>query len=390
MKGSKARRTGMEQHGLKSTLRVPELIVFGSHTIDELGEYVLPYGKRATLIRGGASLEESGGLDKIRSILKRSGVSVQELAGVRHDPDESQVMEFVETATSFNPDLVLGIGGGSVIDTAKAVSIIMTNGGTVSDYWEGKAFTKPSIPYIAVPTTSGTGAEITKNAVITSKNHTFKKSIRSEFMIPNIAMVDPKLTVSMPPAVTAYTGLDALVQNLEAYTSKNAGPITDTLAYRGIELAGNFLLRAYEHGDDTVAREGLALASLYGGITLANAGLGLSHGLSHPLGVLCGLAHGHACAITMPAVMEMNYPSRKEKYDTVASLLGFPDNGPVAGADAFRALLDSMGISTALSSYGVKSEHIASLVKGSKGGSRGYNPIDHSDEAVEAMLRSML
>ena len=380
----------MENHGLKSTLRVPELIVFGSHTALELGDHALQYGKRATLIRGGASLEKSGNLDSIRSILKRAGITVQELAGVLHDPDEAQVMEFVETAASSNPDLIIGIGGGSVIDTAKAVSIIVTNGGTVADYWEGKAFTKPSTPFIAVPTTSGTGAEITKNAVITSKNHTFKKSIRSEFMIPNIALVDPQLTQSMPPEVTAYTGLDALVQNLEAYTSKNAGPITDTLAYRGIELAGTFLLRAYEHGDDTVAREGLALASLYGGITLANAGLGLSHGLSHPLGVLCGLAHGHACAVTMPSVIEMNYPARKEKYDTVASLLGFPAGGPVAGADAFRALLQKMGISTRLSDYGVKEEHIASLVQGSKGGSRGYNPIDHSDEAVEAMLRSML
>jgi alcohol dehydrogenase class IV len=190
----------------------------------------------------------------------------------------------------------------------------------------------------------------------------------------------------MPRAVTAHTGLDALVQNLEAYTSRNAGPITDTLARKGIELAGTYLLQACEHGDDVEAREGLALASLYGGITLANAGLGLSHGLSHPLGVRCGLAHGHACAITMPAVMELNYPARKEKYDEAAELLGFPGNG----ADAFRTLLNKLGISTTLSSYGVKPDDIPQLVKGSKGGSRSFNPIDHSDEAVEAMLRGML
>lgn len=376
----------MGNYGLKSILKIPELIIFGSNTVKELGEHVLRYGTRATLIRGGASLEQSGNLEKILSILGAAGISLQEISGVHHDPDESKVMEFVELVEGFDPDVVMGVGGGSVVDTAKAVSIITTNGGQVKDYWEGRTFSRPSLPYIAIPTTSGTGAEITKNAVITSRDHNFKKSIRSEFMIPDIALVDPILTVSMPPDVTAHTGLDALVQNLEAYTSKNAGPITDTLAYTGIELAGKYLVRAYENGDDVEAREGLALASLYGGITLANAGLGLSHGLSHPLGIRYGLAHGHACAITMPTVIEINYPARSDKYDEVARLLGFPGNG----ADAFRALLDRLGISTKLSSYGVKAEDIPALVSDSRGGSRGYNPIDHSDETVEAMLREMM
>jgi alcohol dehydrogenase class IV len=365
---------------------VPKLIVFGSDTIEELGTYALRYGRRATIIRGGASLEKSGNLEKILSIMKHEGIDIQEISGVLHDPDESQVMEFVDRAGEFKPDLIVGVGGGSVVDTAKAVSIILTNGGQVADYWKGKNFSKPSLPYIAVPTTAGTGTEITKNAVITSRDHAFKKSIRSEFMIPNIALVDPLLTLSMPPDVTAHTGLDALVQNLEAYTSKNAGPITDTLAQRGIELAGRYLLKACEDGEDVEAREGLALASLYGGITLANAGLGLSHGLSHPLGIRCGLAHGLACAITMPAVIQLNYPARKEKYDEVARLLGFPGNG----ADAFEALLDRLHISTKLGSYGVTAEDIPALVEGSKGGSRGYNPIDHSDETVKDMLKNIL
>jgi alcohol dehydrogenase class IV len=376
----------MEKHGLKSTLKVPELVVFGSHTIEELGAYSLRYGKRAMLIYGGASLERSGNLGHIVSIMEQSDITVQPVGGVRHDPDETQVMEFVTSAARFKPDLIVGIGGGSVLDTAKAVSVIITNGATVKDYWGDREFTKPSLPYVAVPTTSGTGAEITRNAVITSADHTFKKSIRSEYMIPNIALIDPQLTLGLPQTVTAHTGLDALIQNLEAYTSRNAGPITDTLAHKGIELAGTYLLRACEHGDDLEAREGLALASLYGGITLANAGLGLAHGLSHPLGIRCGLAHGHACAVTMPAVIELNYPARKEKYDEAAELLGFPGNG----ADAFRALLDRLGISEKLGSYGVMPEDIPELVKGSKGGSRGFNPIDHDDDVIETMLREML
>jgi alcohol dehydrogenase class IV len=295
-------------------------------------------------------------------------------------------MAYVDRAKAIAPDVIIGIGGGSVIDTAKAVSIIATNGGQVEDYWKGRIFSNPSIPYIAVPTTSGTGAEITKNAVITHRDRHFKKSIRSEYMIPNIALVDPMLTVSMPPQVTAETGLDALVQNLEAYTSKNSGPITDTLAHKGIELAGAYLVRAYEDGGDVEAREGLALASLYGGITLANAGLGLAHGLSHPLGIRFDLAHGHACAVTMPNVIKLNYPARREKYDEMARLLGFKGNG----ADAFRKMLEKLDISTKLSSYGVKAQDIPAIVAESKGGSRGYNPIDHSDGTVEDMLREML
>lgn len=372
--------------GLKSMLRVPELIVFGSNTVEELGEHILTFGKRAVLIRGGASLERSGNLERVLSILGKADIDLQEMSGVMHDPDEEQVMVYVDRVKEIGPDVIIGIGGGSVIDTAKAVSIIATNGGLVEDYWKGRTFSKPSIPYIAVPTTSGTGAEITKNAVITHKDHLFKKSIRSEYMIPNIALVDPILTVSMPPQVTAETGLDALVQNLEAYTSKNSGPITDTLAHKGIELAGAYLVRAYEDGRDVEAREGLSLASLYGGITLANAGLGLSHGLSHPLGIRYGLAHGHACAVTMPNVIELNYPARIEKYDEMATLLGFKGNG----ADAFRMLLEKLDISTKLSSYGVKAQDIPEIVTESKGGSRDYNPIDHSDGTVEDMLREML
>jgi alcohol dehydrogenase class IV len=372
--------------GMRSTLKVPELIVYGTGTHEELGTYIRRFGDRALLIRGGQSLERSGLLERLRTSLREQRITVHELGGVQHDPDETQVLDFVERAGDVDPEVVVGIGGGSVIDTAKAVSIMATNGGSVTDYWQGREFTEPSIPFIAVPTTAGTGAEITKNAVITSGDHGFKKSIRSELMIPRVALVDPLLTQSSPARVTARTGLDALVQNLEAYTSKNAGPITDTLAHRGIELAGRYLLRACRQGDDLEAREALSLASLYGGITLANAGLGLSHGLAHPLGIGYGLAHGQACAVTMPAVIRLNQPARGEKYDEVARLLGHPGDA----AAAFESLLTELGISTRLSDYGVEERHLPDIVRLSKGGSRGYNPIDHSDETVESMLRELL
>jgi alcohol dehydrogenase class IV len=376
----------MGVYGLRSELTIPELVIYGTNTVEELGTRCRKYGRKTALIYGGRSFKESGNHRRVEHALEREGLDVAEIGGVGHDPDEALVKTVVEKVLEVRPDVIVGAGGGSVIDVAKAASIIAPNGGEVKDYWAGRKFTEPSIPYIAVPTTSGTGAEVTKNAVITNADRTSKKSIRSDYMIPNTALVDPSLTLSVPPETTIDTGLDALIQNLEAYTSKNSGPLTDTLARKGIELSGKYLLRAVENPSDLEAREGLALSSLYGGITLANAGLGLSHGLSHPVGIRFGLPHGRACAVSMPRVMELNYPARREKYDEIGSLLG----GSRDGAVAFRMLLQKLGVSTRLRDYGIKKEDIPVIVKESKGGSRSFNPVDHDDETVAQMLEEML
>jgi len=376
----------MSEYGLRSEIRVPNLILFGSNIIEELGDLSKKFGNRGVLIYGGSSLKNSGNHDRINRILKKNALSIEEISGISHDPDNELVESITKEIQNLNPDFIIGAGGGSVIDVAKAASIIATNGGTVGDYWKGKSFTKPSIPFIAIATTSGTGSEVTKNAVITGKGAYFKKSIRSDFMIPNIALVDPTLTLSVPPDITAETGLDALIQNLEAYTSKNAGPITDTLAKKGIELSGRYLLRAVQRSDDLEAREGLSLSSLYGGITLLNAGLGLAHALSHPLGIRFGIPHGKACALTMAKVIQYNYSARNEKYEEIGMLLGGIKDPSVA----FTQLTDSLGISTKLSSYGVKEDDIPLIVEESKGGSRRYNPIDHDDATVAKLLRELL
>jgi alcohol dehydrogenase class IV len=373
-------------YGRRSTLLVPNTIVYGTGTVEELPEQVKRFGNRIVIVYGGRSFSESGIGPRILDILKKDRIEVHEIGGVVHDPDEELVINTVAKVRNREPDCIVGIGGGSVIDTAKAASIIAANGGEVKDYWEGKEFTRPSIPYIALPTTAGTGAEVTKNAVISSRDHSFKRSIRSELMTPDIALVDPSLTVSLPPTVTADTGLDALVQNLEAYTSRNAGPITDTLARKGIELAGKYLVRAYRQPDDLEAREALSLASLYGGITLLNAGLGLAHGLSHPIGIRFGVPHGRSCALVMPKVLEYNYPARKQKYDEVGLLLGGVKNC----IEVFNRLLEDLKVPTGLGRYGIKESDLPTIVAESKGGSRNYNPIPHTDETVEKLLRELL
>jgi len=373
-------------YGLRSTLLVSKSIVFGTNTVEELPELVKSFGERVALVYGGRSFSESGTRERLMEIFEMDRIDVHEIGGASHDPDETLVAKTVSTVRDIKPHCIVGIGGGSVIDTAKAASIIATNGGVVRDYWEGKQFTEPSIPYIAVPTTSGTGAEVTKNAVISSDERTFKRSIRSELMVPDIALVDPSLTLSLPPRTTADTGLDALIQNIEAYTSKNSGPITDTFARKGIELSGRYLVAAYRDPGDLEAREALSLASLYGGITLLNAGLGLAHGLSHPIGIRFGVPHGRACALVMPKVIEQNYEARKDKYDEIGMLIGGDKNG----AEAFSRLLDDLEVQTGLGSYGIKEEDIPTIVSESKGGSRNYNPIPLTDETVEKLLQELL
>jgi alcohol dehydrogenase class IV len=380
------RRDQMGYYGSKSALAVPELILYGTNTVNELGKQCKRYGARVALVFGGKSFVDSGNCERIREILRKEGLDVREIGGVSHDPDEILVKKVVEQVKTLKPDSIVGAGGGSVLDTAKAASVIAPNGGEVRDYWAGKEFTLPSVPFIAVPTTAGTGTEVTKNSVITSADGKSKKSIRGEQMIPNVALVDPSLTLSAPPEVTANTGLDALIQNLEGYTSKNAGPITDTFARKGIELAGRYLIRAVENPGDLEAREGLALSSLYGGITLANAGLGLAHGLSHPIGIRFGVPHGRACALTMPKVIEYNMIARSEKYGEIGMLLAGTPNA----VEAFVWLLGRLGVSTRLSDYGIRREDIPLIVKDSKGGSRNFNPIDHGDERVARMLEEML
>ncbi len=373
-------------YGLRSTLLMPKSIIFGTNTVEELPKLAKSFGERVALVYGGRSFSQSGTRERLMEIFEKDRIDVHEIGGVPHDPDENLVDKTVSAVRDIKPHFIVGIGGGSVIDTAKAASIIATNGGKVRDYWEGKQFTEPSIPYIAVPTTSGTGAEVTKNAVISSDDRTFKRSIRSELMVPDIALVDPSLTLSLPPRTTADTGLDALIQNIEAYTSKNSGPITDTFAHKGIELAGRYLVTAYRDPGDLEAREALSLSSLYGGITLLNAGLGLAHGLSHPIGIRFGVPHGRACALVMPKVIEYNYEARKDKYDEIGLLIGKVKNG----AEAFSRLLDDLEVQTGLGSYGIKEEDIPTIVSESKGGSRNYNPISHTDETVEKLLQELL
>ena len=305
------------------------------------------------------------------------------------EPSVSLVREGVELARREQCDLVIAVGGGSAIDAGKAVAALLTNGGDPTDYLEvigkGQPLQNPSVPFIAVPTTAGTGSEVTRNAVLASAEHRVKVSLRSPLMLARLAVVDPELTRELPPAVTASTGLDALTQLIEPYVSSRANPLTDGFCREGLHRVSRSLRRAYQFGSDMAAREFMSLASLLGGLALANAGLGVVHGFAAPIGGMFDAPHGAVCAALLPHGMAVNIRAVRgrapesetlRRYETVARLLtGKPDALAEDGVEWVRHLCHELQIPT-LSSYGVQEKDVPTLVeRASQASSTKGNPI---------------
>jgi len=381
-------------------------IYFGNGRIKELPELCLSFGKRVLLVKGGQSLEKSGQLATLLYMMDKKGLSVHVMS-VTAEPEVDLIDSMVDQAKSCHPDVVVAIGGGSVLDAAKAVSGLITNGGSVMEYLEGvgtgRMIEQPAIPFIAVPTTSGTGTEVTKNAVISSRAMKFKKSIRHQFLIPRIAVIDPELTLSQLPEVTAACGMDALTQLIEPYLSIKSNPFTDAICLKGIELVSRSLRRAYINGSDLEARENMCLASLMGGIALANAGLGAVHGIAAPLGAFFPLAHGVACATVLPAAFQVNASALAQSGEKSAILAKFADVSRVITRvdkkDDPKAI--SMGISwlndlkrdlgiPSLSQLGIRESDLPLIVSESRGSSMKTNPVVLKDEDIEEILRLSL
>jgi alcohol dehydrogenase class IV len=301
-------------------------IIFGTGTLKELGPIAASVGKNALLVAGRST-------QPIDAVLSASGITAH-LFPVMTEPTTDLVRQGIQLAREAHCDMVIGFGGGSSVDTAKAIAAMLTNEGDLLDYLEivgkGKKLEKHPAPWFAVPTTAGTGAEVTRNAVILSPENHVKVSLRSPLMHPLVALIDPELTYSLPPAVTASTGLDALTQVIEPYVSHKANPMTDSVCREGMVRAARSLRRAYDKPEDAAAREDMAVTSLFGGLALANAGLGAAHGFAGPMGGMYPAPHGTICACVLPAVMEVNVRALKERmpesvalarYDEVAQLL---------------------------------------------------------------------
>jgi alcohol dehydrogenase len=285
-------------------------IIFGAGKLPKLYDIIANFGKNVLYVIGGSSLKVSGKWDEITNEMLRRTINFYSIS-IAGEPTPTLIDEAVKKFRQKNLDLIIGIGGGSVIDAGKAISAMILKNDSIKKYLEGvgdKIHDGKKIPYIAIPTTSGTGSEATKNAVITEVGpEGFKKSLRHDNLIPNYAIVDPELVVSCPSSITAACGMDAFTQLLEAYVSPRSSPVTDALAYSGIKHMKENMISVYNHkSSDFNARSAMAYGSLISGIVLANAGLGIVHGLASSIGGLFNIPHGTICGTLLAESTKMN------------------------------------------------------------------------------------
>ena len=374
-------------------------IVFGAGALKQAGAIAASMGRRA-LVALGSTRERA---EPLLQSLSESGVSF-DLFPVAGEPTTGSIVAGVLRARAENCDMVIGFGGGSAVDAGKAIAAMLNNPGELLDYLEvigkGKSIQYPSAPCMAVPTTAGAGAEVTRNAVLASPAHQVKVSLRSPHLLPKVALVDPELTLSLPPAVTASTGMDALAQLIEPFVCNRANPMTDAFCREGMPRAARSLRRAFEQGDDMAAREDMSLASLLGGLALANAGLGAVHGFAGPIGGMFHAPHGAVCAILLPPVMAVNVRALRERqpdspalrrYNEVAVMLTGNPNATAADAVAWvQALCQALRIPP-LSAYGVEPAYVDELVdKSAVASSMKANPIALTRQELREIVMQAL
>ncbi len=374
-------------------------IVFGAGTVKEVAPAAARLGRRALLVTG-RNWERAR---LLRLSLEEAALSPV-VTSIDREPTIEMVREAAQLARRHGCDVVIAQGGGSAIDAGKAIAALITNDGDPLDYLEvigeGRKLGKPAAPFLAVPTTSGTGAEVTRNAVLASLEHRVKASLRSPFLLPAVAVVDPELTLDLPGSVTAATGMDALTQLIEPYVSSRANPMSDLFCREGIRRVARSLAVAFRNGGGVKARTDMAFASLLGGLALANAGLGVVHGFAAPVGGMFPAPHGAVCAALLAVGMEVNIRALRarvpesealERYAEVARLL--TGSGKATAEDGVawvERLRKELGI-PGLRAHGVKEQNAGPLVeKAARASSMKANPVRLTEEELREVLTRAL
>lgn len=372
-------------------------VIFKRGCIKDLPDLILKLKNidddpRTALFIGGGSLEKTGQLQKIQKSLIDKGID----SFIFSCGSEEAQVEIVNAGVKFcienNIKVIVGIGGGSVMDTAKAVSGIVVNGGTMEDYHDGKQFVEHGLPLILIPTTSGTGSEASNNAVILDKKRKIKKSIRGSQIQAIHALLDPELVLTCPPNITAYSGGDAFVQAIEAYFSKYSHELSDMYALKSIQLIADYLPTVYENGNDIEARSAVHLGAYLAGVAFSNVRLGAIHGFAHPIGVLFDVPHGLICSLLLPYVLEFNRPVREEKYKKLEEIMK-NSKANYKGANLNEMIFDfleKLHIPKRLSELGIKETDFDAIVKDTKGGSLDANPRPTTPELLKEILKSAL
>ncbi len=374
-------------------------VLFGPGAVQDLGPIAASFGRRALLVTGRTPERAA----PVRERLTGAGVDTVLLA-VAAEPTVEDVRRGCALGREASADLVVACGGGSAVDAAKAVAALLANGGDPLDYMEvvgsGRPIRKPSLPFLAIPTTAGTGSEVTRNAVIASPEHRVKASLRSPLMLARVAIVDPDLLAELPPSVVAASGLDALTQLVEPFVSTRANPMVDALCREGMARSARSLRRAFEGDRSEAVRTDLALASLLGGLALANAGLGAVHGFAAPIGGAFDAPHGAVCAALLPAAVRVNVRALAERAagspalaryrEVAATLTGRPDAEPAAAVEWIASLVRALAIPS-LARWGVSPTDVPELItKARRASSMKGNPIELRDEELEEIARSSL
>ncbi len=374
-------------------------ILFGEGVADQAGALAAGLGTRALVVGGGTASR----IEPLVAGLADRAIAVSTFF-VHGEPTVETALRGTAQARDFSADLVIGMGGGSPIDAAKAIAALLANPGDPYEYLEvigrGRPLTRPAVPVMAIPTTAGPGAEVTRNAVLAAPEQRVKVSIRHASMLPAVALVDPTLTYDMPPPVTASTGLDALTQCLEPFVSHLASPLTDGFCREGMRRAARSLRRAVHDGSDREARGDMALASLCGGLALANAKLGAVHGFAAPIGGMFDAPHGAVCARLLPHVMAANIRALEQRAPESPALIRYAEVARILTADPSASIADGVAWVQRLAdelavpgfgAYGMKEKDLADVVpKAMRASSMKGNPIELTEAELAAILAQSL
>lgn len=342
-------------------------IVFGTGSLSTLAGYIKELNAKNPLVVIDKNLSKTGFQEKVAGILKPEGIKFAVYDKVEPEPQIELADEGAAVAIKNKSDIIIGIGGGSAMDVAKAIAVLATNKGNAVDYLGLNKVPKQGLPKIMIPTTAGTGSEVTFTAVFVRKDLKKKEGMNSPYLYPELALLDPELTLSLPPQPTAQTGLDALCHAIESYTSINASPMSELVSLQAIMLIAENLRTCVHDGKNLAARENMLLGSLYAGMGLANAGVTAVHSLSYPLGGKYGVGHGLANTMMLLAVMGFNLPAALDKFADIAEAMGECVDGLPAreaaylALEAVEALIEDCGIYSTLADYGITQKDFSEL-----------------------------
>jgi alcohol dehydrogenase class IV len=341
---------------MKFNYNLPVNLLFGRGRINEVGIEAAKYGKKALIVTGRSSTKKSGLLDKTKTLLEEAKVQYEVFDKVEQNPLTTTVYEGVEVIKETGCDIVLGLGGGSIMDAAKSIAFSAKNPGDISEYIFGIKEGKEALPIVLVPTTCGTGSEGNCFSVLTNPETKDKKSLRTNVIIAKASIIDPELMMTMPKSILASVGFDALAHNMEAYVSKIGQPLTDMKALYGIKLLAENLPKVYKDSGDFDAWEKVTLASTLGGMVIGVAGVTAPHGMEHPASGLHDIVHGKGLAALTPVIVEKSWESNPEKYTDISKLLGGTDGSDCA--EAIRRFLGEIDLSVTLGDLGVAEKDV--------------------------------